>query len=146
MSISRCECFLPVKFIGVDKLNICIFIIERDPHPVVDVDPVVLVGKVALQLMPSLSLIVMGMLMTAVVMVMILATMTTTTMGHLAVDSKLVVDPLKPSGNSILNQTRQSKQCKTLVLNVVSWYLRGSPGHLKCPMCPLALKDIPITL
>ena len=112
----------------------------------VNVDPVVLVGKVALQLMPSLSLIVMGMLMTAVVMVMILATMTTTTMGHLAVDSKLVVDPLKPSGNSILNQTRQSKQCKTLVLNVVSWYLRGSPGHLKCPMCPLALKDIPITL
>ena len=120
-----------------------------DSDPVVDVDPVVLVGKVALQLMPSLSLIVMGMLMTAVVMVMILATMTTmttTTMGHLAVDSKLVVDPLKPSGNSILNQTRQSKQCKTLVLNVVSWYLRGSPGHLKCPMCPLALKDIPITL
>ena len=101
----------------------------------VDVDPVILVGKVALQLVPSLSLIVIEMLM-----------ILTTAMGHLAVDSKLVVDPLKPSGNSILNQTRQSKQCKTLVLNGVSWYLRGSPGHLKCPMCPLALKDIPITL
>ena len=105
----------------------------------VDVDPVVLVGKVALQLMPSLSLIVMGMLMTAVVMVMILATMTTmttTTMGHLAVDSKLVVDPLKPSGNSILNQTRQSKQCKTLVLNVVPKRIPWAPEMSHVPPGP----------
>ena len=72
----------------------------------VDVDPVILVGKVALQLVPSLSLIVIEMLM-----------ILTTTMGHLAVDSKLVVDPLKPPENhpnSILNQMSKNMISKVI--------------------------------
>ena len=86
---------------------------EADAHPVVNVDPVVLVGQVTLQLVPRL-IMVMLMLMVMVimvvmvmmmVMVMVMVTIVVKIMVmmmricHLAVDSKLMVHPLKPPKN-----------------------------------------------